>query len=307
MYPPQGWAVGGNTRSVCAIERSAHQLGHSDRPGVTEPPELTSDPICTADRRGGILISFGPTRTTMRVLNPSSSSTTGPWPGRIIPACRPVDRAAETGRPRLRCIPLKRGDCLKPVEETPVRHAVARHADTRRPAAAGTASAAGKGGQNAYPCPAVQLTGCVQCDAIPASHPTDAPDAAALTRRSLARATQRRRCCTGTRAEGNVAWPEVGRSSRAACVRSGRMRATQANRGVVVTSAGRLRVWSCAGSVQISVTHSKKALGALASRASLRSSVALLPVVLASSGFAESTSPFQSARTWTDAPGEIPC
>ncbi|WP_231554334.1 hypothetical protein, partial [Halobellus rufus] len=25
--------------------------------GVTEPPRLTSDPICTADRRGGILIS----------------------------------------------------------------------------------------------------------------------------------------------------------------------------------------------------------------------------------------------------------
>jgi hypothetical protein len=32
----------------------------SDRPSVTELPGLTSDPICTADRRGGILISFGP-------------------------------------------------------------------------------------------------------------------------------------------------------------------------------------------------------------------------------------------------------
>jgi hypothetical protein len=31
-----------------------------DRPSVTELPGLTSDPICTADRRGGILISFGP-------------------------------------------------------------------------------------------------------------------------------------------------------------------------------------------------------------------------------------------------------
>ena len=39
-----------------------------------------------------------------------------------------------------------------------------------------------------------------------------------------------------------------------------------------------------------------KALGTLDSRDSLRASVALLPAVLASSGFAESASPFQSAR-----------
>ena len=41
----------------------------------------------------------------------------------------------------------------------------------------------------------------------------------------------------------------------------------------------------------------QKALGALDSQDSLRSSVALLPAVLASSGFAESASPFQPART----------
>ncbi|SFJ73900.1 hypothetical protein SAMN05443661_1705, partial [Natronobacterium gregoryi] len=29
-----------------------------DRSGVTELSRLTSDPICTEDRRGGILISF---------------------------------------------------------------------------------------------------------------------------------------------------------------------------------------------------------------------------------------------------------
>ena len=40
----------------------------------------------------------------------------------------------------------------------------------------------------------------------------------------------------------------------------------------------------------------EKALGALNSRDSLRASAAVRPVVLASSGFAESASPFQSAR-----------
>ena len=44
----------------------------SSRPDVTEPPGLTSDPICTADRRGGILISFGPEWKPRRVINPSN-------------------------------------------------------------------------------------------------------------------------------------------------------------------------------------------------------------------------------------------
>ena len=43
---------------------------HTDRPSVTELPGLTSDSICTADRRGGILISFGPNRSPRRVINP---------------------------------------------------------------------------------------------------------------------------------------------------------------------------------------------------------------------------------------------
>ena len=42
-----------------------------DRTGVTELPRLTSDPVFTADRRGGILISFGLQCTTFRVINPS--------------------------------------------------------------------------------------------------------------------------------------------------------------------------------------------------------------------------------------------
>jgi hypothetical protein len=43
-----------------------------DRPGVTELPGLTSDPICTADRRGGILISSGPDCMPEGHLSPSS-------------------------------------------------------------------------------------------------------------------------------------------------------------------------------------------------------------------------------------------
>ena len=52
-------------------------------------------------------------------------------------------------------------------------------------------------------------------------------------------------------------------------------------------------------SVQVGIIESlktQKALGALDSRDSLRASAAVRPVVLASSGFAESASPFQSAR-----------
>ena len=55
--------------------------------------------------------------------------------------------------------------------------------------------------------------------------------------------------------------------------------------------------WAIDGRVQIRDRGIQKALGTLDSRDSLRSSVVLLPVVLASSGFAESTSPFQSARS----------
>jgi hypothetical protein len=39
-----------------------------DQTGVTEPPRLTSDSICTADRRGGILISCGRKRTAFGAI-----------------------------------------------------------------------------------------------------------------------------------------------------------------------------------------------------------------------------------------------
>ena len=60
----------------------------TDRPDITGLPGLTSDPICTADRRGGILISFGPIRTPTRVINPSKvrdqrSPLAGPYRRRV--------------------------------------------------------------------------------------------------------------------------------------------------------------------------------------------------------------------------------
>jgi len=66
----RGGLGGKHTVKCVAIEK----LGTPHRSGVTELPGLTSDPIYTADRRGGILISFGPIRRPDRVLNPSS------WP-----------------------------------------------------------------------------------------------------------------------------------------------------------------------------------------------------------------------------------
>ena len=57
----------------------------SYRSGVTELPGLTSDPILAADRRGGILISFGPNRRPYRVINPSS------WPRFLVRCGREID------------------------------------------------------------------------------------------------------------------------------------------------------------------------------------------------------------------------
>jgi hypothetical protein len=59
-----------HTRLCVAIGVRRTRIGIG-RPGVTELPGLTSDPIYTADRRGGILISSGPDCMPERVLNPS--------------------------------------------------------------------------------------------------------------------------------------------------------------------------------------------------------------------------------------------
>jgi hypothetical protein len=71
MCLPKGRREGGKHTMKCvAIEKLGTPISY--RSGVTELPGLTSDPILAADRRGGILISFGPDRRLYRVINPSS-------------------------------------------------------------------------------------------------------------------------------------------------------------------------------------------------------------------------------------------
>ncbi len=65
------------------------------RPDFTKPSGLTSDPIYTADRRGGILITFGPQCNRRRVLNPSKGD-----PSRRAPAHRTYPMPHPRGRPR---------------------------------------------------------------------------------------------------------------------------------------------------------------------------------------------------------------
>ena len=108
--PLQSRGVRRVTHVMCvAIET----LGTLRRSGVTELPGLTSDPIYTADRRGGILISFGSYSRPERVLNPSSQ-----------PDVDPARPAAPTG-PRLH--PKGRGrENLSPSKLSPLRHAVSQ-------------------------------------------------------------------------------------------------------------------------------------------------------------------------------------
>jgi len=77
------WAVRRETHcKVCCYRKARDTVRRS---GVTELPGLTSDPIYTADRRGGILISFGPIRRPERVLNPSSWPRFGPGAAGVNP------------------------------------------------------------------------------------------------------------------------------------------------------------------------------------------------------------------------------
>ena len=64
--------LGGNTR-CCVHLSGSHSATPRTEPGVTELSGLTSDPVLTADRRGGILISFGPHRTPFDGINPSKA------------------------------------------------------------------------------------------------------------------------------------------------------------------------------------------------------------------------------------------
>ena len=89
---PSSGRVGGNTPKGCVSIVVYRRSVTPDRPSVTELPGLTSDSIYTADRRGGILISFGPNRSPRRVINPpelvrstSEDSFELPRPYRVPP------------------------------------------------------------------------------------------------------------------------------------------------------------------------------------------------------------------------------
>ena len=68
LISPKGEGVGGECNALTLW--STFDDAIADRSGVTELPRLTSDPICTEDRRGGILISFGRNRRPSGVHNP---------------------------------------------------------------------------------------------------------------------------------------------------------------------------------------------------------------------------------------------
>jgi len=96
------------------------------RPSVTELPGLTSDPICTADRRGGILISFGPERRSSGIYNPFD-----------LRPCRPAVESgrrcgpAEASAPRHFLLCPSDGCHLTSSFRQPLRHAVSRDEFTR--------------------------------------------------------------------------------------------------------------------------------------------------------------------------------
>ena len=73
------WCVLGNTGRVSPNYQGSHQI-----------------PSCTADRRGGILISFGPNYRPLEVLNPSKGSGSGTEARDL----RPLYRSISFERPR---------------------------------------------------------------------------------------------------------------------------------------------------------------------------------------------------------------
>jgi len=87
----RGWVSSYVNSGGCARRQSStvcyRVRRQSDRPSVTELPRLTSDSILTADRRGGILISFGPEPSRRVRINPSDlvGSRTPSW--REAPDC----------------------------------------------------------------------------------------------------------------------------------------------------------------------------------------------------------------------------
>ena len=79
---------GGDTLSTCAHALNVHMSGPSvgdtarpRRSGITELSRLTSDPICTADRRGGILMVVDP------IIDELTSSRVGHRVAPRAPSC----------------------------------------------------------------------------------------------------------------------------------------------------------------------------------------------------------------------------
>jgi|AntDeeMetagen134_2_1112570.scaffolds.fasta_scaffold01300_9 hypothetical protein len=134
---------------VCVHLSGSHSATPRTEPGVTELSRLTSDSVLTADRRGGILISFGLHRTPFGVINPSngvrgeSNSPRKPaaetelngLPCRSLSAFHPSalyhlrasDRRRAGGRlrPAVR-IPFESRRTHKPVDSTPLCALVTR-------------------------------------------------------------------------------------------------------------------------------------------------------------------------------------
>jgi hypothetical protein len=86
MSPLDGEGGGNRSRAGASHQYGGHSFGDPNRSGGTELPRLTSDPVCTADRRGGILIPSGPHRTPRWIINPSNGVR--PVPGGPIRSTR---------------------------------------------------------------------------------------------------------------------------------------------------------------------------------------------------------------------------
>ena len=136
---------GSHTHCVEHSECDRYRNASDDtrRPSVTELPRLTSDPILTADRRGGILMFSGSERNPGDHIRPSSCVRVGvsivrririvtgrrrsrPSDNGQLTALVAVSRTSFGGRrvPRDLRIPFEGRLLLKPVEENALRHAV---------------------------------------------------------------------------------------------------------------------------------------------------------------------------------------
>ena len=96
--------LGGNTR--CVHLSGSRSVTPRTEPGVTELPGLTSDPVLTADRRGGILISFGLHRTALEGINPSKR-----WSVETEPRSRKSGVETELNGPQCRLLFRSPSEC----------------------------------------------------------------------------------------------------------------------------------------------------------------------------------------------------